>query len=83
VSYNNIVTQGKRKGEEYSPIVSFVHNFEVNIIQEVIKQEFEVLTEFLHFVVVNLYSCLEIFDVIGEAEESFGTSHKLTGVVHH
>ncbi len=76
MSNNIIVTQGKRNGDVTPHIVSFIHNFEINIVEEVIKHQFDILTEFLNLIVVNLNPSFEVFDVIGEGQESFRTRHK-------
>ena len=73
---NNIITHLHKKGEVSLPIVSFVHNFEVNFISQKIKQEFDVLTKFLDFIVVNFNPRFEVLNIIRERQKGFGTGHK-------
>jgi hypothetical protein len=48
----------------------------VGFIGEVVEQKCEILTEFLHFVVVNLNSNFEILFIVRESQKSFRTGHK-------
>ena len=59
-----------------SPLYSFSCNFEINFVQQIIKNELNILTEFLHFIVVNLNPCFEVFHIIRERKKSFRTGHK-------
>jgi hypothetical protein len=68
VSNNIIVTHGQIEREVSLPVVSFIHNFEEYSIHQVIKQEFDIFTEFLNFKIMNLNSCLEILSIIGKGE---------------
>ena len=64
----------KKRGFPLS--ASFGHNFEINFVHQIIKNELNILTEFVHLIVMNLNPCFEIFHIIRERKKSFGTSHK-------
>jgi len=55
---------------------SLIGHFVESFISEVVEQKCKILTEFLHLVVVNLNTCLEVFNIIREGQESFRTGHK-------